>query len=274
MAADSGVRPMYNEKQDFLDHAREVRDFVQCLNDKGGGINGAITVLDLGAGQGMHAGFLGMHFRDVYCSDVIDYTSLYRGEFFKLLEGKYKRNGYSIDLPRTQFIKTDAMRLIYRDDYFDCIVSINAFEHIPDPERALDEMIRCTRPDGRIYIQFDPVWTADTGSHFFHRVPEPWSHLIYTDDEYCQRMRSNGATEEEEGEYRRAMNRRRVDYYEHIIDTRKGKKIVDILAKDFWNGLVDEKHAAHPFYTEAIKKGFGKEELLVRGGRYLLKVRK
>lgn len=262
---------MYDEKADFLHHKKEVDDFVYCLSTAQA-IVGGKNVLDLGAGQGMHASFLDKHFDEVYCSDIIDYTTLYNGDFFRRLQEKHDRNGYPIDLSRIHFIRSDAMALIYRDAFFDCVVSFNAFEHIPDPERAFDEMIRCTKPGGTIYIQFDPIWTADTGSHFFHRVPEPWAHLIYSDDEYCVRMRSNGATEDEGREYRSAMNRRRLDYYERLVDSRDRNKIISVLARDFWSGLADEKHAAHPFYAEALKKGFARNELLVRGGRYLLRV--
>jgi 2-polyprenyl-3-methyl-5-hydroxy-6-metoxy-1,4-benzoquinol methylase len=46
----------------------------------------------------------------------------------------------------------NAEALCWPNAFFDCITCIGVFEHILQPERALDEMRRVTRPDGQICI--------------------------------------------------------------------------------------------------------------------------
>jgi malonyl-CoA O-methyltransferase len=40
----------------------------------------------------------------------------------------------------------------YPDSYFDCVLSVEALEHAIDIERAIKEMVRILKPDGRIII--------------------------------------------------------------------------------------------------------------------------
>lgn len=263
---------MYNEKDDFQHHESEITALLDTIAANNVPISGQMRVLDLGAGQGMHAGFLGQHFKEVYCSDIVNYSTLYDGEFCKRLSEKHDRNGYPIDLSKTHFIETDGMNLLYKDDFFDFIVTFNAFEHIPDPGKALDEMLRCTKPGGYLFIQFDPIWTADTGSHFFHRVPEPWAHLVYADNEYFEKMKVNGASDEEISEYATAMNRKRLAYYRALFHGDEIDRGFDIVRHHAWSGVSNSIHEQHPFFHECLNRGYAQEELLLRGMRYLLRV--
>lgn len=264
---------MYDEKSDFLHHKKEVDDFFSSFASLGITLDRRMKVLDIGGGQGMHAGLLTRDFNNVFCCDVINYTSLYGGEFPKLLSEKYERNGYELHLENLQFIKSDGMDLIFKDSSFDIILSLNSFEHIPDPGRALREMMRCTKFGGFIYIQFDPIWTADTGSHFFHRVPEPWAHLVYSDEEYVSRMRENGASGEEATEFRTAMNRKRKRYYQDLFLRQEQRGAIKMLHETFWSGLSDERHRDHPFLGVSLNRGYSKDELFLRGGRFLMQMR-
>ena len=263
---------MYNEKDDFQHHESEYTAFIDTISANNVPISEQMKVLDLGAGQGMHAGFLGQKFNEVYCSDIVNYSTLYGGEFCKLLREKYDRNGYPIDLSRTHFIKTDGMDLLYKDAFFDFIVTFNAFEHLPDPKKSLDEMIRCTKTGGYLFIQFDPIWTTDTGSHFSHQVPEPWAHLIYPENEYIDKMKAGGAQESDIQEFMTAMNRRRLAFYRTLFHQDVPNRGFDVVNSYTWSGVSDPKHEQHPFFRECIKRGYTKEELLLRGMRYLLKV--
>jgi len=51
---------------------------------------------------------------------------------------------------RASFQEGDAQDLAFADDAFDKALSLLAFNFIPDPERAFDEMVRVTRPGGVI----------------------------------------------------------------------------------------------------------------------------
>jgi ubiquinone/menaquinone biosynthesis C-methylase UbiE len=265
---------MYDEREDFNSHKAEVEALVSILNRVGVTPSAAMRVLDLGGGQGMHVGYLSALFGEVYCGDVIDYSSLYGGEFLKLLDEKHRRNEVAFRLDRVAFHRTDAMNLFYRDDLFDCVVSINAFEHIPDPGRALDEMLRVTRRGGHVYVATDPIWTADTGSHFFHRVPEPWAHLRHDDASFQRRMREQGASEGEIDEYRHAMNRWRESDFARMVSKVETRGLAEVVYADRWSGVVDEAHRSHPNVDALASAGYTESELLLRGLRWVFRKRR
>jgi ubiquinone/menaquinone biosynthesis C-methylase UbiE len=260
---------MYDEASDFLLHKKEVDDCIAILTHAKVPLAPVRSVLDIGAGQGMHAGFLSTIFERVHCADVIDYSSLYGGEFLKLLDEKHRRNGYSFALNKISFNQTDATALLYRDSFFDLVISINAFEHIRDPGLALEEAVRVTKPGGHIFISLDPIWTADTGNHFFHRVSEPWAHLLYPDELFVARMLANGASEPETMEYQTAMNRLRAADYQRIVDLSLIRGEVKLLYSGSWSGVVAESHASHPNLRELKDRGYSAEELFLRGLRWV-----
>jgi ubiquinone/menaquinone biosynthesis C-methylase UbiE len=264
---------MYNEAEDFETHKAEIDALVAILGGVGVRLAGDMRVLDLGGGQGMHAGYLSALAGDVVCADVVDYSSLYGGEFLKLLYEKHCRNNVEFHLDRVAFHRTDAMDLFYRDAIFHCVVSINSFEHIPNPGKALAEMIRVTRPGGYIYISTDPIWTADTGSHFFHRVPEPWAHLLCDDGAFVDRMREGGAPADETITYRTAMNRWRANDYRAAIESAKGCGNVEELHHDAWSGVADPSHRDHRNLRTLARLGFTEDELMVRGLRWVFRKR-
>ena len=264
---------MYDEAEDFRTHKSEIDAMVAILDRLGIRLTMSMTVLDIGGGQGMHVGYLSALAGDVICADIIDYSSLYNGEFLKLVDEKHRRNDVEFHLERVAFHRTSAMDLMYRDRIFDCVVSINSFEHIPDPGVALEEMIRVTKTDGHIYIATDPVWTADTGSHFFHRVPEPWAHLLCDDEQFAARMLANGAPPAETDEYRRAMNRWCAEDYAAIVKAADGDRLVDVLHHDSWSGVADQAHLRHDNLLRLLGRGFTRSELLLRGLRWVLRKR-
>ena len=67
------------------------------------------------------------------------------------------------------------------DGRFDMAVSLNAFEHFPNPAQNLAELSTAVRPGGRILITFGPPWMAPYGSHthFFTRCP--WVNLLFSE---------------------------------------------------------------------------------------------
>ncbi|HLX27879.1 MAG TPA: class I SAM-dependent methyltransferase [Casimicrobiaceae bacterium] len=262
---------MYDEAEDFREHRSEIDAFVAILARVDIRLSRDALVLDAGGGQGMHVGFLSGLAGRVYCADVIDYSSLYGGEFLKLLAEKHRRHGVEFHLDRVAFHQTDATNLFYRDALFDAVVSINSFEHIGNPGKALDEMIRVTRPGGCIYVSTDPIWTADTGSHFFHRVREPWAHLLCGNDEFMARMRADGASESEAREYETAMNRWREKDYRAIVDAATARGSVTVLHHDGWSGVADDSHLGHPNLRLLQQRGYAESELMLRGLRWVFR---
>ena len=51
-----------------------------------------------------------------------------------------------------RFLQDDVLHLHFEDAYFDACFSINTFQHLPDPDRALSQLVRVTKPGGRIAV--------------------------------------------------------------------------------------------------------------------------
>ena len=203
----------------------------------------------------------------ILCTDFSDQSARFGGEFVKLLHEKFVRNGYAFPISAFEFHAVDATKLIYRDGLFDLVVSFNALEHIPDPGLAISEMIRVARPGGLIYITFDPIWTCDSGSHFQHRVPEPWRHLL--DPAFAEAIVQAGGSQDEANEYRVAMNRKRLADYRAAFEAVRGR--VDYLMETEWSGCVHPNHLKHPNFKRCLDAGYSRDELLTRGMAKLIR---
>ena len=201
---------------------------------------------------------------------MIDQQARYGGEFVKLLAEKLLRHGQRMAIDRFEIHVTDAMCLMYRDDWFDFICSVNAFEHIPDPSAALREMARVLKPGGVAYISFDPIWTADTGSHFSYRIPEPWAHLVLSDDEFTGRLRDIGAEQWEIDDFLRAMNRVRLGRYEELFSTEATRLGLAIGFRNRWSGVERPEHAMHANLEKALES-YSRDELFTRGMAFAMR---
>ncbi|MBU2663980.1 class I SAM-dependent methyltransferase [Actinoplanes bogorensis] len=82
-------------------------------------------------------------------------------------------------------LKASGMELPIRTGSIDVCYSSNVLEHVPDPPRMLDEMVRVTRPGGLIYASFTP-WLSPHGGH----ETGPWHYLggEYAARRYERRM--------------------------------------------------------------------------------------
>lgn len=219
--------------------------------------------LDIGGGGGMHSAFLTRIAERVICMDFADQNANYGGEFIKLLKEKFERNNAAFDSTRLEFHAGDAMDLVYRDGAFDLVVSFNAFEHIPDPARAAAEVVRVLSRGGIAYLTFDPLWACDSGSHFFHRVPRPWEHLLVSQDTFANEMQKTGAGDDEISDFRSAMNKVRLEKFRALF--KKGLGGVKLVAYQEWRGVSDPAHMDHPNFLAARNLGYSEDDLLVRG---------
>jgi SAM-dependent methyltransferase len=64
------------------------------------------------------------------------------------------------------------MQLPFADATFDICYSSNVLEHVDDPWRMADEMVRVTRPGGLTFISYT-VWYGPWGGH----ETSPWHYL-------------------------------------------------------------------------------------------------
>jgi len=102
--------------------------------------------LDSGTGSGALAFALAPHVREVVGVDLVP----------ELLEQARKR---AERLPNASFVEGDATKLPFEYGSFDLAGSLRTLHHIPRPELAMAELVRVTRPGGRLLVvdQIAPV---------------------------------------------------------------------------------------------------------------------
>ena len=263
----------YDEGDDFAEKRKYVADLQEMIRDAG--IEGVSDwrCVEIGGEGGILAGLMADKVRHVLSTDLVPAQSSFGGAFLSVLQDKFERNGEKLPLDRIEFLTADAQDLPFRDDWFDFCFSQNAFEHIADPARALREAFRVTRPGGFIYMMFDPVWTADSGSHFLHYIGAPWQHLLADDEEIVATMEQAGASAEEVSSYRNHMNRFPVTYYLEIFPRLIEELGGQILIHHQWSGCQDPSDVDHPNRALAAEKiKLDQEALLIRGLRYFIQV--
>lgn len=69
-------------------------------------------------------------------------------------------------------VRGSGMALPFRDDAVDICFSSNVAEHVPDPWRMADEMVRVTKPGGMVVLSYT-VWLGPFGGH----ETGPWHYL-------------------------------------------------------------------------------------------------
>ncbi len=260
---------MYDELKDFKNHKKHISEIIPAVSSYVDFKNK--VALNVGAGQGMHSGFLqALGFSHIYETDIIDYDNIYDLSFRKLLLEKYIRNGYTLDLKKITFIKTSAIDLLFKDNFFDVVVSINAFEHIPDPRQALREIIRCLKPGGFAFLTFDPLYYCDTGGHMFDFVSEPWSQLLCSEEGYIEMLIQNGAGDADVNDFKYGLNRWNLNKFNKLFKETKKKLKIEIIFNHVWEGVVNESHMKHTNYKKA-RKLYSKKDLLTRGMSILFK---
>ncbi|TFV58288.1 methyltransferase domain-containing protein [Mycobacterium sp. PS03-16] len=79
-------------------------------------------------------------------------------------------------------VQGDAHAMPWPDSSFDFIYSFSVFEHVNDPAKCLDEVIRVLKPGG-VFCISTHMYTSDSGAHdprsFLPRHADlaPWAHL-------------------------------------------------------------------------------------------------
>jgi SAM-dependent methyltransferase len=115
---------------------------------------GGATVVDVGGGAGYLTDALRSVGAHVVCIDVDAGEMAGRGE---LPSGGVL--GSALELP----VATASV---------DICLSSNVLEHVPEPERMADEMVRVTRPGGLVYLSYTN-WLSPHGGH----ETSPWHYL-------------------------------------------------------------------------------------------------
>jgi SAM-dependent methyltransferase len=146
-------------------------------------LEGNASLLDIGCGTGfaIRQALLLSRGRGLYYG--VDLSA-------KMIE-KAKENFRGID--NCHFIKANAESIPLEDDSFDIVVCTNSFHHYPHPDKALREMRRLLKPEGRVYI-LDP--TADHAiiklADRVARLLEPGHVKLYGTREFASLITDSG----------------------------------------------------------------------------------
>jgi SAM-dependent methyltransferase len=128
-----------------LDSIREVRRWCD--------LDGA-TVLDVGGGPG--------YFADAFAAAGARYAGLDPDVGELTARGAVGANT----------LRASGLALPVATGSVDLVYSSNVLEHVPDPERMADEMLRVARPGGTVVISWTP-WLSPWGGH----ETAPWHYL-------------------------------------------------------------------------------------------------
>ena len=260
---------MYDERADIDHHRYEVGVVREKLRDFGASETGYDLAIDIGGGYGLHAPFLLEMASRLYVADRLDYVNPFGGNVGKAIADKFQRFDVELDRTRFEFHNADAQNLIYRDGLFDLVVSINAFEHIDDPEAAFREAIRITRPGGMMVLQFDPIWNSPFGHHLTHLGLEPWQHLVSGDELFQRQIAEAGAGDYHMNAYRTAMNRKPYSFYRKLFSGKLLQSFEKTSFEAWASSAADEPRSEHPNFATLVSRGFRPEELFVRGIRFI-----
>jgi SAM-dependent methyltransferase len=113
-------------------------------------------VLDIGGGPG--------YFADAFRAAGARYLGIDADAGEMALHGRRPEPGITI--------QGSGLELPFRTGSIDISFSSNVAEHVPDPWRLGDEMVRVTRPGGLIFLSFNN-WLAPNGGH----ETAPWHYL-------------------------------------------------------------------------------------------------
>lgn len=260
----------YSVKDDFLHHKQEFYRTYEIIQ-KYLTLEGTLT-LNLCSGTGLHTGFLVQNGAHVIGVDLLDYETLWGGNFKSGLLGIFQQNNEEFDGSKCQFIRMNAENLLFRDDLFDFIYCVNAFEHIHDPSNALLEIWRVLKPGGFAFIQFDPVYYCDTGSHMFDFVPEPWGHLMYSEATFIEKLIAGSCPAEMIQDFKSGLNKKSKNYFFKLFDifTQGETQVFERLQFYTWSGPTHLSHLLHGNFRH-LREKIPEEDLLFRGMSCLLK---
>lgn len=114
-----------------------------------------IQFLEIGCGMGTDALQIAKKGIEVTAIDLTD-------EGIRLAKDRFSLNNYSADLRIA-----DAENLPFEDTYFDIVYSFGVLHHIPDTQKAINEIYRVLKPGGEAYIM---LYNKISLNYFAHLI--------------------------------------------------------------------------------------------------------
>jgi len=112
------------------------------------------TICDVGCGYGATAEWLAKHYGVHVTGVTLSSAQLQQAEM------------RSAGSPLLRFMRQDWLENTFEDKAFDCVISIESSEHMPDKQRFFDEAFRTLRPGGRLGVY---AWIARDGARSWEK---------------------------------------------------------------------------------------------------------
>lgn len=114
--------------------------------------------------------FQGKRILDIGCGPIPYALAFTDCEIFGLdpMINKYKKLGFPLDSypERLTYVKGDAEKMPFEDNFFDAVISVNAIDHVDNFSAAAKEASRVLRPEGILRLEV----------HYHQStVTEPWA---------------------------------------------------------------------------------------------------
>jgi SAM-dependent methyltransferase len=119
-------------------------------------VGAGTSVIDVGCGAGRHSFEAFRRGADVVAFDM-DAAEL--NDVDAILQAMQDQ-GEAPASAKAEAVKGDALDLPYEDGSFDCVIASEILEHVPQDDRAIEELVRVLRPGGRLAVTV-PRWLPE-----------------------------------------------------------------------------------------------------------------
>jgi 2-polyprenyl-3-methyl-5-hydroxy-6-metoxy-1,4-benzoquinol methylase len=153
-------------KYDVCGRERKAKTMVAVLKDYSKKPVSTLSLLNVGGSAGIIDNYLADHFHSIVSVDI-DEPAIMQAK------RKFKKNNL-------EFKIGDALNLEYANNTFDIVICSQVYEHVPSPEKMMDEILRVLAPGGVCYFAasnrlmwLEPHYNLPLLSIF----PRPLAHL-------------------------------------------------------------------------------------------------
>ena len=160
------------EQYDAANYSKGMAGYVMRrgheILDKTAAYDTTSSIIEIGAGSGIHLSFVQRPFRRYVLTD---------GSDDMLAHARVRHAGRH----GVEFQKEDAANLAAADSSFDRLIATHVLEHLSEPHRVLSEWNRVVRPGGTIslILPCDPGFAWRLGRHFGPRARSERAGLPY-----------------------------------------------------------------------------------------------
>ena len=281
-----------NSGWDGFDERRYLADQVRVFRTAASPLSAALdscmlrpdsVILDVGAGTGWSTALLAARTgAKVFGVDLHQYDACtgdsFRGELLRRMKrhvpvliqepGFERIQQLEQVIDNCTFFAMDAQQLLFRDRLFDFVFSLNAFECIPQPGLAFQEISRVLKPGGTVFLQFNGLYFSDGGHHLYGLTDIPWVHLLYERDEIKKMILDAGKIPNEVDNILDSLNGYSVKQYLEIFDNTDLNVVEKHIHKSFSVEGADRSEK----FTK-LKARFSEENLSTSGVTVILRKR-